>query len=148
MADLSDLSKIDIDKVIEIARQYAERGDDTREKMAEVTGKAESKDGRVKVVFGANGTLSDLELDPRALRMQSEALSSMIKQVVNEAIADLRANANATMVEIYGEEGSPEGLQKRREAAMQQAEDTARDFDRTIDKAMADIERISKQLGL
>jgi hypothetical protein len=53
-------------------------------------GFGESADGLIRVTAAAGGRLTELELDPRAMRLSSVQLSEQILLAANAALADLR----------------------------------------------------------
>jgi DNA-binding protein YbaB len=57
---------------------------------AERVGIGEAADGRVRASVGAGYKLTDLRIDPRAMRLESQALGEQIMQAVNAAVDDLR----------------------------------------------------------
>ena len=58
---------------------------DLHKEVAEAAGEAASADGRVQVRYtGAEG-ISELQLDPRALRLPADDLADLISRTVNDA---------------------------------------------------------------
>ena len=49
--------------------------------MAELRGRAESQDGRVRAVYAQDQGLAEVELDPRAMRMSAADLGRLIVEV-------------------------------------------------------------------
>lgn len=68
--------------------------------LAELVGEGFGADGRVRVTWTQRG-ISDLEFDPRALRLTSEILSREIKVAIAEAVDHLRAQT-AALVDSLG----------------------------------------------
>ena len=64
--------------------------------LAGLTGRAEAADGQVVVEWTAQG-LSELELNPRAMRLPSSDLAEAIKAALRDAIADLREKTRAAL---------------------------------------------------
>lgn len=63
-------------------------------------GHGAAADGKVKVVAGAGGELTSVELDPRAMRMPSEELADALRSAVNEALRELRSRSRAAETAI------------------------------------------------
>lgn len=59
----------------------------------QLTGQGEAADGRVKARVVTGGRFESVQLDPRALRMDSEELGEQITLAVNAAVDDLRTKA-------------------------------------------------------
>lgn len=58
--------------------------------LGELVGRAETAEGRVVVEFEHGKGLTSLEIDPKAMRMQSAELAAAVKQAILEANEDLR----------------------------------------------------------
>lgn len=59
--------------------------------IEEIEATGESEDGRVRVVMRADGTMADISIEPRLLREGSEAVAEAVKQAVNSAAGEARA---------------------------------------------------------
>jgi DNA-binding protein YbaB len=60
----------------------------------EVRGTGEASDGQVRATVVSAGEVESLRIDPRLLRLGSEALSEQVMLAVNAAFADHRARAS------------------------------------------------------
>src|SRR5262249_16865919 len=78
----------EIDRIIGPVKDYLQQYEDVRGQLAELRGRGESQSGRVVVEVMPNGMLSDLRLDPRALRLGSEELSAAILEAARIAAQD------------------------------------------------------------
>ncbi|WUI01184.1 YbaB/EbfC family nucleoid-associated protein [Spirillospora sp. NBC_00431] len=76
------------------------RGGGTPPGAEDVEGHGAAADGKVKVVAGAGGELTSVELDPRAMRMPSEELADALRSAVNEALRELRSRSRAAETAI------------------------------------------------
>jgi DNA-binding protein YbaB len=56
--------------------------------VEEVAGRAESRDGKIKVRVSATGQLTGLHIDPRAMRMGSQELADTIMELSRRATED------------------------------------------------------------
>src|SRR6266496_3846223 len=81
--------------------------------LAELTGRAEAADGQVVVEWTAQG-LSNLELNPRAMRLPSTDLADAIKTAVHDAAADLREKTRAALAEAGIGAGSAPSVEEVR----------------------------------
>jgi DNA-binding protein YbaB len=119
-----------------------------QERSAELKGVAETQDHRVRVTCTIADGVADIHIDPRAMRMPAEKLSQTLKELIHEATADVRNQLSDLMAETYGEDANPMALMKNQEAVQQRIQEAAAVFDRTLDDAMNELDRIAKQLGL
>ena len=82
-----------IDQLLEDTRRVLAEmrpGAGTPPDPGELRGEGEAADGQVRAVAGAGGRLESLTVNPRALRLGSEALCEQIVVAVNAALDDLR----------------------------------------------------------
>ncbi|MEW9554440.1 YbaB/EbfC family nucleoid-associated protein [Nonomuraea sp. NPDC050783] len=56
--------------------------------VGDVTGQAESPDGRIRVRVSSTGQLAGLHLDPRAMRLGSQELADAIMELSRRAAED------------------------------------------------------------
>ncbi|GAA1775788.1 YbaB/EbfC family nucleoid-associated protein [Actinomadura chokoriensis] len=110
------------------------RGGGTPPGAAEVEGRGEGADGRVRVVAGAGGELTSVELDPRALRMPSEELAEELKEAVNAALRELRSRSQAADTAI-----DPDVLAERLREAQDQGLRQMAAFTQSLDDLMTRI---------
>lgn len=61
-----------------------------RDRINELTGRGEGADGRIVAEYRAEGGLTKLELDPRAMRLPSADLAEQIRTAVNAAAEDFQ----------------------------------------------------------
>ncbi|MFA1538468.1 YbaB/EbfC family nucleoid-associated protein [Actinomadura monticuli] len=111
------------------------RGGATRPPGAEeMEGRGEGAEGKVRVVAGAGGELTSVELDPRALRMPSEELAEELKSAVNAALRELRARSQAADTAI-----DPDVLAERLRDAQDQGLRQMAAFTQSLDDLMTRI---------
>jgi DNA-binding protein YbaB len=92
----ADLGMAELDRLLEQTRRSLEqvRAAGAADPAApDVRGTGVGADGQITAVARPGGHLESLRMDPRALRMGSEALCEQIVAAVNAALDDLRANA-------------------------------------------------------
>jgi DNA-binding protein YbaB len=84
-----------LDRLLEDTRRVLDEmrsaGGEPPEEGDELRGEAEAADGQVRAVAVAGGRLESLTVNPRAMRLGSEALCEQIVAAVNAALDDLRA---------------------------------------------------------
>ncbi|MFI0404523.1 YbaB/EbfC family nucleoid-associated protein [Actinomadura sp. 3N508] len=100
----------------------------------EVEGQGTAADGKVRVVAGAGGELTSVELDPRAMRMPSEELAEEIRTAVNDALRELRAKSRTADTAI-----DPEVLAGRLRDAQDQGLRQMAAFTQSLDDLMKQI---------
>ena len=93
----------EVDQVLEmLAAQSAQFADVGRD-LAETRGRGEAEEGRVVVEVLTTGSLAALRIDPRAMRLGSEALAEAILLAAGRAESDATAKAEALMLPLLDE---------------------------------------------
>jgi DNA-binding protein YbaB len=99
----------------------------------EITGHGTAADGLITVTVSADGRVSELRLDPRALRRgpvtDAAGLADEIKQAVNAALADFDQKVKDFTGDLAGELAA--GLDELAEGFEQAMEQMATDIART-----------------
>jgi DNA-binding protein YbaB len=148
MSEFGDLANLDLEKLIRVSEEQSARVQEMQERATELTGVAETKDGRIKVTCTVNGGITDIRIDPRAMRMPAADFAETLKTLIRDANADLHRQLSELMAETYGEGANPMALAQNQEAVQRKIQDAAAAYDRTLDDAMSELQRITKQLGL
>lgn len=148
MSEFGDLANLDLEKLIRVSEEQSARVQEMQERAAELTGVAVSKEGRIKVTCTVNGGITDIQIDPRAMRMPAADFAETLKTLIRDANADLHRQLSELMAETYGEGANPMALAQNQEAVQKKIQDAAAAYDRTLDDAMSELQRITKQLGL
>jgi DNA-binding protein YbaB len=148
MSEFGDLANLDIEKLVRLSEEHSARVKEMQERAAELKGHAESKDRRITVTCTTSGGVSDIDIDPRAMRMPAAEFAETLKTLIREANADLQRQLSELMAETYGEAANPMALVQNQEAVQERIQQAAAAYDRTLDDAMSELERIAKQLGL
>jgi DNA-binding protein YbaB len=107
----------------------------------EIRGAGVAADGQVRVTARTGGRLESVQLDPRALRLGSQALGEQILLAVNAALDDLQAQAG-TQARAPAADPAPltERMRELQEASVRQMYV----FSQSITDA---VERISRSAG-
>ncbi|MFB9831976.1 YbaB/EbfC family nucleoid-associated protein [Actinoallomurus acaciae] len=148
MSEFGDLGNLDIQRLIRISEEHSAKVKEMQERSAELEGVAETKDRRIRVTCTIADGVTDIHIDPRAMRMPAEKLGETLKELIREATADMRSQLSDLMAETYGEDANPMTLLKDQETVQERIKEAATVFDRTLDDAMTELDRIAKQLGL
>jgi DNA-binding protein YbaB len=139
-----DFANIDVEKVLRDAQGRQARIQEMQASMAELVGHATDETGLVSATFTPSGGLTELEIKPRALAQGSQDLAATVKQVIQDAGADLQQKMRAIMTEAFPDHES--ALDK--DAAMAKAEEAQDAFNRVMTDGMAELEKIRKRMGL
>ena len=116
-----------------------ETADDTAQRLQ---GTGQAADGRVVATVGVGGTLTSLELDPRALRGGLELLGQQLTEAINAALDDLRTNAGqATSGAGLDPQVDPQTVAADLNRMQDVLADRARLLDERFDDAMRQIAR-------
>jgi DNA-binding protein YbaB len=70
---------------------------ETQSRMKDLRGTGRSADERVRVEVDRFGALVGLKIDPRAMRLGSEALTEAILHAAEQGVRDVKAQADAMM---------------------------------------------------
>jgi DNA-binding protein YbaB len=98
----------EVDEVLEALAAQSARFEAVGRRLSETRGRGESEDGRVIVEALPGGSLVALRIDPRAMRLGSEALAEAILAAARRAEADAADRAESLMAPLV-EEPSPAG---------------------------------------
>jgi DNA-binding protein YbaB len=101
--------------------------------LADIQGTGTSEDGSVEAVMSGGGTLLSLTVDPRLLRKGSEVLADSVREAVNAASDEARAQAG----EVLRQSGN---------AAAQAAAGLQRGLDNVIDQVLTDVARVQNRI--
>jgi hypothetical protein len=141
---MSDLDGLDLDRILRNADAQMARSVELQKTLAELVGQAEDEDGLVSVEFGGTG-LKDLRLHPKAMRLTSGELAARIKQVLEEAAADLRRKTAEAMEEAFGED-NPMRFAQDPDGVAEQARRAVAAYDRTYEDLMGQLDRLRARL--
>lgn len=147
MTEFGDWANVDVEKLLRASEEHAQKATDLSERMTELRGHAASEDGRVEAHYAAAG-LTELKLDPRAMRMGSELLAEEIVKTVQAAALDMQRQMQEAMAEMFGEEDNPMKLLSDPEAVKNKVESLQRDYNKTLDSVMAEMDKHRRRLGL
>jgi DNA-binding protein YbaB len=81
-------------------------------KLAEVVGTGEAADGRVRVSSDNTGRITQVEIDPRAMRLPSDDLAAAITEAAQLAFDDISKQASDLMTEMMPNAASFDSLRR------------------------------------
>lgn len=93
--------EFDFEEILRASERHVAKSEELQRRSAALVGRAESKDGRVSVGWTDNG-LSDLIIDPRAMRLGSGELATEIVKTTERAKADLARQQKELSDEVLG----------------------------------------------
>ena len=104
MNEFGDFANIDVDKLLSGAQERFARMQDLQERIAELVGQGQDRDGLVRATYTSSGGLTDVTIDPRAMRKGSQELAETVKEVIREAAADLQRQVTEVTTEALGQD--------------------------------------------
>lgn len=111
-----------------------------QELIEAAVGRGEAADGRIYAEYRAQGGLTALDLDPRALRLPSEELSEQIRAAVNAASADFQTQVKEAAGALYP---APDGSAGEMDRAA-----ALRKLDQISDGFAGQMKDLARELGV
>ncbi|MCG5220526.1 YbaB/EbfC family nucleoid-associated protein [Streptosporangium sp. KLBMP 9127] len=93
----------ELDRMLSALGEQTARFEKVGRDLAETRGTGEAAGGQVVVEVCADGSLKDLRIDPRAMRLGSAALAEAILGAARAAQQDVAGRANQLMEPLVGE---------------------------------------------
>ncbi|GLW05028.1 hypothetical protein Misp01_01580 [Microtetraspora sp. NBRC 13810] len=87
----------ELDRMMSVLGEQNARFEKVGRDLAETRGRGEAAGGQVKVEVSADGALQGLTIDPRAMRLGSEALAAAIMEAAKRAEQDVASQAGLLM---------------------------------------------------
>lgn len=131
----------DLDQVIGDLRQRMAGLGEFQEALAAVEGVGEGADGLVSARVGAAGTVQDLHIESRAMRLDSFTLREALLAAIQQATADAQAQVAELSHQFTGTAGlaDPAGIR-------QQMEQVAADLKRDMGEAQFGFESLLRRI--
>ncbi|MEU3165255.1 YbaB/EbfC family nucleoid-associated protein [Streptosporangium sp. NPDC006930] len=85
------------DRLLTVIGEQTTRMEEVGRSLADARGHGRAADGHVSVEVLASGALAALRIDPRALRLGSEALAEAILEASGEAVRDAAEQSGALL---------------------------------------------------
>ncbi|WP_440100946.1 YbaB/EbfC family nucleoid-associated protein [Streptosporangium sp. H16] len=104
----------EVDRLAEGFDKLSAQYEGMREELADMRAHGEAADGLVKVEVAPGGALLGVDINPRAMRLGSEALGEAIMEAVGEATKVASARMDEVLAPLLGDmTGFSEALQGR-----------------------------------
>ncbi|HEU5157522.1 MAG TPA: YbaB/EbfC family nucleoid-associated protein [Streptosporangiaceae bacterium] len=145
--DLEKALGIDVNQLARQMREQTAQAEELRRQVAGLVGHAESDDGQVRLGVSSAGGLTELSIDPRAMRMGSDNLARMILDLFGRARADLDRQKQEAARETLGDDFDPAALTmdaKTMEGALKGMSETVESAGQNITALM---EQLRRRLG-
>jgi DNA-binding protein YbaB len=91
------------DRILAQVGDQMQKFEAAREELTNLRGQGKAADGQVTVEVLSSGSLSALEINPRAMRLGSEALAEAILEAARQATEDAVSHLNEIMGPITGQ---------------------------------------------
>ncbi|MFC5831804.1 YbaB/EbfC family nucleoid-associated protein [Nonomuraea insulae] len=91
----------ELDRALAEMAAQTSRLEEVSRLLGETRGRGESAGGQVAVELAGTGTLADLHIDPRALRLGSKALVEAIKEAFGRAEEDVAERSHALARTVF-----------------------------------------------
>ena len=86
------------------AQGYFSKTLEVQKQLSGLVGRASSGDGRIRVGCTTGAALTELHIDPRAMRMGADELTRTLLDLTAEAQADLKRQTEEIVSEAYGDQ--------------------------------------------
>ncbi|MEO3789169.1 YbaB/EbfC family nucleoid-associated protein [Nonomuraea sp. B10E15] len=99
---MNDFDPEDLERITARAEEMLARVEELRSEIDVAVGHGAAADGQVRVTVGASGRLTEVELAPRAMRMDSRRLAEAMLRAAQEAQDDVARKVEAVMAGTLG----------------------------------------------
>jgi DNA-binding protein YbaB len=135
------------DRILEQVGGQMERFEEMREELTGLRGQATAADGQITVEVLPSGSLSALVINPRAMRLGSEALAEAILEAAAKATEDVSTRMNEIMSSVMGR--SMEFSELLQGKLLSMNPEAANDLnDPHLKKAMAQFNDMRRKYGI
>ncbi|XVQ10762.1 YbaB/EbfC family nucleoid-associated protein [Spirillospora sp. CA-255316] len=97
----------DLERVVSQADELMKRLSESGDEMADMVGEGESKDGLLRATVDSGGRLKSIEINPRAMRQDSESLAEGLTQAIQAAQDDALSRSEGMVTELLTAYGLP-----------------------------------------
>ncbi|MGA4994385.1 YbaB/EbfC family nucleoid-associated protein [Nonomuraea bangladeshensis] len=102
-ADPANWREEDLEREAEKAAKILAWMDDGQRELDEITGTGEAANGQVKAVAAVDGTVRDIVITPRAMRLDSRTLAEQLTLAVGRAQDDAERQSRQLMADALGD---------------------------------------------
>jgi DNA-binding protein YbaB len=136
----------EFDRALRLSQDLQRKAEAFQSRIAEVTGQGADDSGLVRVSLGVGGTLDDVQVDPRAMRMASQDLADAFRQAHQAATQNMQERLAEVQQEAFGGE-LLSGLLDGSRSPDEVLGDMQRSVQTGIDASLDEIERLRRRLG-
>ncbi|MFC5751496.1 YbaB/EbfC family nucleoid-associated protein [Actinomadura rugatobispora] len=97
----------DLERVMHQADELMKRLGESNDEMAEMVGEGESKDGLLRATVDSGGRLKSIDINPRAMRLDSTALAEGLTEAIQAAQDDAVNRSEGMVTELLAAYGLP-----------------------------------------
>lgn len=142
------MSNLDAEELLRESRERADKAQKIQRDIADLVGRAETPDGRIRVSCKPREGVDQLEIDPRAMRLSSTELADTIKSLIRQARQDLDRQTEKIVGDAYGEGGDPREILKNKEDIQEMVDGFQNVFANATQNANSMLDQIRQTLGL
>jgi len=143
-----DLSNMDAADALQQSQQRMKALSTVREKMADLEGKGESADGRVRVTCTSQDPVAEIYIDPRAMRMGSQELAEAIREAARRARAHLNEQVEELTAQEFGDTVNPLGMLRDPERLKESLAEMQNMFQKASSDTQRMLDQLQRQLGI
>lgn len=135
-----------LNDILRKAQEMAAQTNQLQERLAGLTGRAESADGLVRVACTGDDPVHEVVIDPRALRYAAADLAETLQTLIRQARVDLNQQVSDVFREQTGDAG-PMALLQNPELAQAKMAQLREMVDSASQGSSALMERMRRQFG-
>ncbi|MFI9530868.1 YbaB/EbfC family nucleoid-associated protein [Micromonospora rosaria] len=139
-------SSHELDRALRISADLQRKAEDFQSRLADVTGQGGDDSGLVQLTVGLGGALTDVYVDPRAMRFASQDLADAFRQAHQVATQNLQERMAQAQREAFGDELLT-GLLDGSRTPDSVFGEMRRTAETGIDGSLDEIERLRRRLG-
>ncbi|WP_165964654.1 YbaB/EbfC family nucleoid-associated protein [Actinomadura sp. KC216] len=147
MAESYGFSESDVDAFAEETAKEIQKTAELRTRLSELVGRAESRDGRVRLGLAAEGAITELEIDPRAMRMASAELAETIVKASQDALQDLQRQARELTEDASVAPEDVADIVRDPQALEQQMRQLHEGFERALGDSLKLMDDLHRKMG-
>ncbi|GAA2713955.1 YbaB/EbfC family nucleoid-associated protein [Micromonospora olivasterospora] len=136
----------ELDRALRMSQELQRKAEAFQSRLSEVTGQGSDDSGLVQVSVGLSGGLSDVYVDPRAMRLASQDLADAFKHAHQAATQDMQNRLMEAQREAFGDDllsGMLDGSRSPDELLG----DMRRTTEAGLDASLDEIERLRRRLS-
>lgn len=143
---MDDYRDLDLERLSEINEERLGRIRGLEPVLRDLTGVGEAANGLVRSTVDSSNTLSELYIDPRAMRLGSEALAEQIVEATAGATRQLQEQVESLMRDAMGDDAPGLSVTEVQRNAESQFADIEAGLRRTLDQIMGDVDKLRRTM--